>query len=312
VLALQFGVPQAPWKLPRKTREIQTAVVDSTRWNGFPFRDDDIVVATYAKTGTTWTQQIVGELVFRGEQDAIFASECSPWLDFRPIPLDEVLQRLQAQQHRRFVKTHLPIDALVFHSQAKYVYIARDGRDTLWSLYNHHAGFTAQAYQMINGASGRIGPPLEPPASDIVQYYHQWLDGGGLDLGSNFWEHVQGWWDARHLPNVLLLHFNDLKTDLAGQMRRIAAFLDIEIEEQLWPTLVEHCTFDYMRSHASSKPSLLDMVFNEGAKTFFNKGTNGRWKDVLSAADIEKYERLTRERLTPECAHWVATGERGE
>jgi aryl sulfotransferase len=38
---------------PRKTREIQNCICDSTRWNGFNFRDDDIVIATYAKTGTT-------------------------------------------------------------------------------------------------------------------------------------------------------------------------------------------------------------------------------------------------------------------
>lgn len=54
-----------PREWPEKRREIQTRVCDSTRWNGFPFRDDDVIVATYAKTGTTWTQQIVGQLIFR-------------------------------------------------------------------------------------------------------------------------------------------------------------------------------------------------------------------------------------------------------
>ena len=52
---------------PTKTREILNYVLDSTRWNGFEFRDDDVVIGTWSKTGTTLTQQIVAQLVFNGE-----------------------------------------------------------------------------------------------------------------------------------------------------------------------------------------------------------------------------------------------------
>src|SRR5262249_37501310 len=97
---------------PRKIREIQNALCDSPRWNGFKFRDDDIVIATYAKTGTTWTQQIVGELIFRGAESPVF--DTSPWVDYRFRPLDQVFEMLEAQKHRRFLKTHLTLDALVF------------------------------------------------------------------------------------------------------------------------------------------------------------------------------------------------------
>jgi aryl sulfotransferase len=258
------------------------------------------------KTGTTWMQQIVGQLIFRGE-DAPFW-DTSPWVDMRPVPLEIVLETIEAQKHRRFLKTHLPIDALVFSPKVKYLYIVRDGRDTAWSLYNHHAGFTDQAYPMFNNVFGREGPPLEPPAGDVVQYFHEWLNGGGLPLGVSFWEHVQGWYNARHLPNVLLVHFNDLKADLSGQLRRIAAFLGIEIEESRFPAMIEHCGIDYMRRAASEAP-ILDMVFKNGGTTFFNKGTNGRWKDALTAADLRKYDEVVQASLTPDCARWVATGE---
>jgi aryl sulfotransferase len=151
-------MPDAKRTWPQKTREIQNCICDSTRWNGFKFRDDDIVVATYAKTGTTWTQQIIGQLIFRGAEGPLFDN--SPWVDFRPFPLDQITERLEAQTHRRFVKTHLPLDALVFAPQAKYIYISRDGRDTLWSLYNHHAGFTDQAYELINNVPRACRPSL--------------------------------------------------------------------------------------------------------------------------------------------------------
>jgi aryl sulfotransferase len=116
---------------PRKTRETQNCICDSTRWNGFKFRDDDVVIATYAKTGTTWTQQIVGNLIFHGADFDAFAT--SPWVDFRLHPLDQVMEMLEAQKHRRFLKTHLPLDALVFAPEAKYLCVggARCGMEPL-------------------------------------------------------------------------------------------------------------------------------------------------------------------------------------
>jgi aryl sulfotransferase len=293
-------------KWPAKTREIRNRLCDSTRWNEFPFRDGDVVVATYAKTGTTWTQQIVGQLIFRGAPGASF--DASPWVDFRPIPLDEVIEKLEAQQHRRFLKTHLPIDALVYSPKARYLYIVRDGRDVAWSFYNHLVGFTPEFYAMVN-SDPELGPPMVPPGADIVQYFHEWIRGGAIDMGASFWENVQVWWDARNLRNLLLVHFNDLKADLPGQMRRIADFLGIEIEEDRWGQMVEHCGLDYMRNAAAAETTFVTGAFVEGAKTFFNRGTNGRWKEMLSAADLEAYEQIVKASLSPECARWMATGE---
>ena len=101
---------------------------DSTIWNDLDFRDDDIIIATYAKSGTTWLQQIVSQLIFNGEE-GLPVAEMSPWLDLRVPPKEVKLPMVEAQQHRRFLKTHLPVDALRFSPQAKYIYIARDGRD---------------------------------------------------------------------------------------------------------------------------------------------------------------------------------------
>lgn len=111
------------------------------------------------------------------------------------------------------------------------------------------------------------------------------------------------------MPNVLLVHFNELKADLPREMRRIAAFLGIAIEEDEWPRIIEHCSIDYMRNAAVSESPILRDIFAEGARTFFNKGTNGRWKDMLTAADLEAYDQIVRANLTPECARWMETGE---
>src|SRR6266550_6964988 len=107
---------------PVKSREIHTVLLDSRIWNDFEFRDDDIIVGTYAKSGTTWVQQILGQLIFEGKEGLPLA-HMSPWLDFT-LPSAEVkLNLLRAQTHRRFIKTHLPVDALVFSPRAKYIYV---------------------------------------------------------------------------------------------------------------------------------------------------------------------------------------------
>lgn len=102
---------------PVKTREFQNHHFDSRVWNGFAFRDDDIVIATYAKAGTTWMQQIVGQLVLGGAPD-VPIHEISPWLDMRVFQ-PENLAMLAELAHRRFIKTHLPVDALVVSPRAK-------------------------------------------------------------------------------------------------------------------------------------------------------------------------------------------------
>jgi hypothetical protein len=120
------------------------------------------VVATYAKAGTTWTQQIVAQLLFGPDPD-LEVAEMSPWLDLRVPPKEVKLPMVEAQAHRRFLKTHLPLDALVFSPKAKYIYVGRDGRDVVWSMHNHHANANQFWYEALNDTPGRVGPPIEPP-----------------------------------------------------------------------------------------------------------------------------------------------------
>ena len=295
---------------PRKTRELQTAILDSTRWDGFKYRDGDILVDTWGKSGTTWMQQIVGQLLWGAPDDLMVVAMRSPWIDMRTIPLEPMLAGLEAQAYRRAVKSHLPIDALPFSPGAKYIYVGRDARDIVWSIYNHHANFTEAAIDGFNNVPGLVGPPLISPPCDIREYYLRWLDDDampGLPF-SSLWDHVQGWWNARHLPNVLLVHFNSLKADLGGEIRRVAAFLDIAIDDAKWPTILEHCSFNYMKTSAS-KIEQLEETFKGGGNTLIHKGTNGRWKEVLTPEEIARCDEVAARRLTPDCAHWLKTGE---
>ena len=291
---------------PVKTRELHNHHFESTVWNDFAFRDDDIVISTYAKSGTTWVQQIVSQLIFNGVPDLPVA-EMSPWLDLRVPPAEVKIAALEAQTHRRFIKTHLPVDALVYSPRAKYIYIARDGRDVVWSMYNHHANANDLWYQVLNDTPGRVGPPIERPPASIHQYFHDWMDRDGHPFWP-FWDNIRTWWAIRDLPNVLFLHFETLRRDMPGQIRRIATFLDIPIDERTWPDILRHCGFDYMKTHATASTPLGGAFWDGGAEIFVNKGVNGRWRDVLTTADNQRYEATARAELGDACAAWLATG----
>jgi len=295
------------FSFPQKTREFFNHHFDSTVWNDFRFRNDDIVIATYGKSGTTWMQQIVGQLVFDGAE-GVAVNECSPWLDLRVVPNEVKLAQMEAQKHRRFIKTHLPVDALVFSPLAKYIYVGRDGRDVLWSLHNHWAKANDKWYAAINDTPGRVGPPIPRCQRDVVDAFREWLARDGYPFWP-MWENVKSWWAVRDLPNVLLVHYANLKRDLPGQMRRIARFLDIPIDRDRFGGIVEHCTFDYMKKNAALVTPLGGAIFAGGAEAFINKGTNGRWREALTGDDVAAYESRANEELGAECARWLETGE---
>lgn len=292
---------------PKKTRELQNHHFDSTIWNEFNFRDDDIIIATYAKSGTTWMQQIISQLLFNGESDLDVAS-MSPWMDLRVPPKGIKLPEVEAQQHRRFLKTHLPVDALVFSKKAKYIYIGRDGRDVVWSMYNHHVNANEAWYQALNDTPGRVGPAIEKPPASIIQYYHDWLDHNGHPWWP-FWENIRSWWAIRHLPNVHFVHFENLKNNMAEEIRRIAMFLEIPIDEAKWANILRHCSFDYMKNHAAKSVPLGGAFWEGGAQTFIHKGTNGRWRTTLNDEAVLKYQQQAKQALGELCAVWLETGQ---
>ncbi len=294
--------------LPAKTRELHNHHFNSTIWNDFKFRNNDIIIATYAKSGTTWVQQIVSQLLFDGVE-GLEVAEMSPWLDLRVPPKEIKLAAVEAQTHRRFIKTHLPVDALVFSPKVKYIYIGRDGRDVVWSMYNHHANANNTWYRALNDTPGRVGPPIGKPPASIRQYFVDWMEQDGHPFWP-FWENIRSWWAIRDLPNVMMLHFGELKDDMPKGIRRVAEFLEVDIDAGRWPQILEHCSFDYMKANATKSVPLGGAFWDGGAETFVFKGTNGRWRDVLTAEDSRWYEETARRELGDACAHWLATGKR--
>lgn len=295
-----------PTVWPTKLREFQNHHFDSTIWNDFKFRQGDIIISTYAKSGTTWMQQIVAQLIFDGAPH-VEVARMSPWLDLRFPSKGMKLLALKAQSHRRFLKTHLPIDALVFSPDAKYIYIGRDARDVVWSMYNHHVNANDKWYVDLNDTPGRVGPPIERPPADIRAYWRDWMAKDGHPWWP-FWDNIRGWWNVRGLPNVKFVHFADLKRDMGGEIKGIADFLEIKPSDANWDAILEHSSFDWMKKNAEKHVAGGGEWLAGGAGTFINKGLNGRWVDTLSASEIDEYESRAELELGSECAFWLKNG----
>lgn len=155
-----------------------------------------------------------------------------------------------------------------------------------------------------------MGPPIAPPPESITQYFNEWLEKDGYPFWS-FWENVRSWWAIKDLPNVYMLHFSRLKQDMPEEIRKISNFLDIPIDESKWEDILHHCSFDYMKANATKSVPLGGAFWDGGAQTFIHKGTNGRWRDTLSAEEVKNYEKHANTQLGVECAKWLATGEMG-
>lgn len=279
-------------------RSYQTFTYDSRRWARYTPRIGDIFIATYVKSGTTWMQRIVGMLVFQSERP-FSVEDMSPWPDRRTLePAATIFVKAEGQTHRRFFKTHIPIDGLPLYDEVKYVHVVRDGRDVVMSWCDQHANFRDVHLARLDVA-GISDPDIDRPFPDFLDnrdaYFHRWLteatmagDADGLPHYSWF-EGERAWWKARHLSNVLLVHYRDLKADPAMEIARIADFLDVTLPADLLSRIVAASDFDAMRDQATALLGEEDQSL-QNTRRFFNKGRNERWRGVFSEANLQLFE----------------------
>lgn len=299
--------------IPRRARTYRNHHLDSTRWDGFRLRPGDVVISTCVKAGTTWLQRIMSLLVFGPGPlpDTLF--QLSPWVDCRyRETIDEVIERIESQGHQRFLKSHLPLDALPYHPEVRYISVSRDTRDVFMSLWNHYRSYTDLIYEML-AAGDPEGGPLPRCPEDPRDLWQAWMTRGWLPWETDGWpfwshhHHAASFWQFRHLGNLLLVHYNDLLADLAGEMRRIADFVGIAVPEAQWPTLVDAARFEAMKQEANNVLGDMSPALKGGAATFIHKGVNGRWREVLDADDLALYKRAAAT-LDPGLRWWLESG----
>jgi aryl sulfotransferase len=297
------------WAPSRAYRSFYT---DSTRWERYEPRPGDIVVSTPAKVGTTWTQRIVSVLVFQDTTLPAPLLEVSPWLDATFVPLDPTLQGLAGQEHRRFIKTHLPMDALPVYDEVSYLVVGRDLRDAALSTHHHAMGLNDAEVDFQAPEDGvEVYTPESPKITeDVHTYWREYFTRSPFPWESDGWpynsptHHLASWWERREEPNILFLHYQEMLDDLGAQMRRVSDFLGIPVDEARFPDLVAACTFDSMKSRSAE---VVPAQLAESAPDWrlFRKGQSGQWHDRFDAEELALYEAAMA-RLPADLRAWLA------
>jgi aryl sulfotransferase len=277
---------------------------DSARWLGFPFRPGDIVISTRRRTGTTWMQMICGLLIFQRPGLPAPLWHLSPWLDHTVVPEEVMYARLAEQPHRRFIKTHTPLDGIPLDPRVTYIVTARHPLDMFVSLHHHLANIDGTR---VRDVTGRATPaaPSEPLHDSLVRWIED--DGESRTYPESLrgaLRHLSGAWARRGEPNVLLVHYDDLRSDLEGQMRGIAWRLGIAVPEQAWPALTYAASFECMRDHADRLIPATQGIIRDTA-SFFHRGTSGAGREILSDEEMASYYARAAELAPPDLLDWL-------
>jgi aryl sulfotransferase len=285
----------------------QSTDEDSGRWLGFPFRPGDIVISTRSKSGTTWMQMICALLIFQTPDLPAPLRELSPWLDWLVNNKDEVWARLEAQRHRRFIKTHTPLDGVPLHPEVTYIVVARHPLDAAESLYHQGDNLDRKRMRELSGQPEPTEPP--EPRLPLHDWLVDWIERdtraeGDMDSLPGVMHHLSDAWARRLDPNVVLVHYDDLQADLDGRMRMLAARLDISIDETVWPSLVKAATFDEMQSNAEQLTPDVGGIFRYRAM-FFRGGRSGSGAQLLSDGELRRYHARSTALAPADLLAWL-------
>lgn len=282
-------------------RDYVSDLADSRRWQAFQPRDGDIVVCTPAKSGTTWTQGILAMLIAGDPGVDAQTSMKSPWIDIALRPLDEVMARLEAQDHRRQVKTHTSLDGIPYWPQLRYVTVYRHPIDVHFSYRKHYA----------NQTKAKFSDHLYP--EDPSESFRLFLAGDHAD-GASLAAIVRHYLETRAREpreNLLRLHYADMLRDLSGAVTRIAAHVRIDTPPDLLEEIVQAATFDSMKANAHRFTPSAGQEFWKNDAGFFDSASSNKWEGQLTEADLAAYDARMSDLLGAEDRRWLEWGTQG-
>jgi len=299
-------------------RRYQGFMADSARWQRLRLRDDDVIITTPSKSGTTWMQTIVGMLLRDIVELPPIGTIC-PWLDMQIRTEEEIFGLLDAQTERRFIKTHTPLDGLPSNPSVTYIAVIRHPLDVALSDRDHAANMLRErATQMRELVSGRFEPATghEEAPEDDGDYLRWFIDnqeqatGSGPNGLEDYCQQIRTYWEAREQPNVHLFHYADMWDDLEAEMRRVAVALQIPVDEARWPSFVDAATLKSMRERASDSAPDAHLGLWRSAEGFFRTGGTRAWPSLLTPSDTDHFDERLRD-LAGGAYDWVMRGRSG-
>ncbi|KAK7604004.1 hypothetical protein V9T40_004277 [Parthenolecanium corni] len=275
--------------IPPKFKELGERIL------GLEVRPDDVWLASYPRTGSTWAQEIVwcltNNLDYEGakllsqmrapllELTALFGNDQREWKNMLTNSVDQV----ENMSSPRCIKTHLPWDLLptqINTVKPKIIYVARNPKDCSVSYYHY--------CRLIHDFHGTF--------EDFCELFLE----GKTPVG-NMWEHVREFWKRRDESNILFLKYEDMKKNQFDSVKIISEFLGKDYSDEELRELVDHASFSKMRQNPAInlEPILNQMYNSEEQKPdvkFIRKGQVGDWRNYMSNELADKFDEQSRKR----------------
>lgn len=294
----------------------------------------DVFVCSYPKSGTTWTQNIVVRLLWeisgmsgrnkkhRPLPDDWHLSQSAPFYEvdqyWRPkkgeresfgrLPAETPIKDDSNNEYRVF-NTHLLPHQLP--ENAMCVYVIRDPLDAMVSFYHHLSNQSVED----GGFTGSFD-----------EFFEEFLD--GTIVYGKWQDHIEAWMgrDFKRKRKVLLLHYEDMKDNLAKETKRLAKFLldgngNSTIEnynerclDELVSRVVPHCTFEAMKKERRRYTPLtvswrIDPKTGKPYDAFVRKGAVGDGqKFLLEMTSTALRDRWVNKDVSIARARWKKAG----
>lgn len=287
---------------------IQPAIQEQISW-----RDDDIVISVPAKSGTTWTMNIVYQLLTGGTKDFRDIYEEVPWIEFLGGPektIDDVLKRVAAMptNQRRAFKTHSAPPNVPYYEQAngpdiKYLVIFRNPEEALVSFRPFLGQHTDEWFDLWQLPRDDLYRP------DFPAFYSDVID--PREMQGMFFGFLAAWWPLRNAPNVMFLHYSDMKNDHEATIRKIADFLNITPSSEQWSSILEYTSFNWMKQHEDKfEASTAGTVPILKSGAMIRKGQAGQAKSDGMTDEIAHHLREIGSRICsdPAAVKWYYEG----
>lgn len=296
-------------------RRYLAPVADGARWEGFEHREGDIVISTPPKCGTTWMQMLVALLVFDGPDFPAPLNEMSPWLDAEFTALTTVRDRLAGQEHRRFIKTHLPLDGLPIDERVTYLVVGRDPRDVFLSGRGHGDNINHERMgQLVRAGVGEEewGRRLAAAPRYVTFAEALELAPGTQHTGwhpARVLAHLWEAWQRRSDAHVTLVHYRDLSADLGCELARLASTLGYDYSPEHIAGLARQAGLAEMRRRAGDLAPEAQSVGWSSDADFFRAGRLDAWAEAFSRDELLRYqERMTALFPDEELLAWAHGG----
>lgn len=282
---------------------------DSARWLDFDFRHGDIVISTRSKSGTTWVQMICALLIFQTPELPRPLAELSPWLDWLVLPKDKLFADLDAQRHRRFIKTHTPLDGLPDDNRVTYIVVARHPLDAAVSLYHQSGNINRQRVAELTGNPDLANRKKLPP---LDEWLLRWIESDAtpqdeLESFNGVFHHLADAWNRKDEPNTVLVHYADLLHDLSGEMQRIAARLGIDLAQERFDELAPAATFESMHADGDNLAPDPSAVLLDKSR-FFRSGQSGAGVNALQPDGLAAYHSRASRTAPSDLLPWLHRG----